>query len=323
MPCEILNYQYSVDWNFENILTNFKQSVPLDPKFPLVISTMSSIGESNYEQAWTEYASGKRRARPSLLSKVSKGSIGTTAGNLLELSGQIVNTDSTCSGSLYALYLASLVSKDQNQPVVVLCCDDMTSNYHLWHFNSFGALDMQTGRPFDNSSKGFKMGRGIAVFLIKHPNVKYTRPVQAYISNFGFYTNPNLIANPGSVQDIITNLSNIDYTDIDLWNAHATGTPVGDQVEYEYFNAVCGDSVAIIGYKGYVGHCMSAAGAIEIAMMLEDRANNQLRPNIILGNKIVADPRIITEPTAFNYRTVLKASLGFGGKTAVAKIKLF
>lgn len=323
MSCEILHYSYSIDWNFENILLNFQQSINLNIKTPLVISTMSSIGESYYEQAWIEYANGKRRAKPSLLSKVSKGSIGTTAGNLLQLSGQIINTDATCSGSLYALYIASLVSKDQNQPVVVLCCDDMTSNYHLWHFNSFGALDMQSGRPFDSLSKGFKMGKGIAVFLIKHPDVNCSLPAQAYISNFGFYTNPNLIANPGSVQDIIQNLNHIDYSDIDLWNAHATGTPVGDAVEYEYFSSVCNDNVPIVSYKGYVGHCMSAAGAVEIAMMLEDKLKNQLKPNIILGQKIVNDSRIITEPTAFTYRNVLKASLGFGGKTAVAKIKLF
>lgn len=322
MSCEILDYRYSTEWNIDKLLTDFIQITNIDPSWPLVISTMSTVGESYFSQVWKEYDSGKRRGRPSLLSDVSKGNIGTHVGKLLHTSGQIITTNATCAGSLYAFNIASLLSQSQNKPVVVVCCDDMTSDYHLWHFRSFGALDMDSGRPFDSSSKGFRMNCGIAVFLVKHPNVKLSQSVKAYLSDFGFYTNPDLIANPGSADDIIKNLSHINYKDVDLWNAHATGTPVGDITEYKYFNAVCGPDVPIVSYKGIVGHCMSAAGGIEIAMMLDDQVNDQLRPNNIQGNKIVIDDRIITEPMKFDFKTVLKANLGFGGKTAVAKIHL-
>ena len=67
---------------------------------------------------------------------------------------------------------------------------------------------------------------------------------------------------------------------------------------------------------------MSAAGGMEIGMMLDDRKANLLRPNLIPTEKIVNDDRIITDSTSFTYRKILKTSLAFGGKTVVSEIDL-
>jgi 3-oxoacyl-(acyl-carrier-protein) synthase len=216
--------------------------------------------------------------------------------------------------------MAALVSQDLQTPVVVFCGDNKSTPYDLWHFSSLGAMDNTTGRPFDSTSQGLRMGTCCVAFLVKHPSVKFNYPVQAVIDNFYFYTNSSLMVHPGTADELLTNLGNIQYKSTDLWNAHATGTPIGDRVEYEFFSNAVKHDVPIVGFKGYVGHCMSAAGAIEIAMALDCKKNNRLLPNIIQGEPIANDSRIIVLPTSFDYKRMIKPSLGFGGKTAVVEV---
>ena len=54
--------------------------------------------------------------------------------------------------------------------------------------------------------------------------------------------------------------------DIHIVNTHATATPLGDIQECEAIRAVFGEGCPdtyINNTKGYIGHCMGAAGALE------------------------------------------------------------
>jgi 3-oxoacyl-(acyl-carrier-protein) synthase len=322
MKCEILDYKFDTTWDLETFLTEPGFKNQIDPTWPLVTSTLSSLYPNANEESVKDFLAGKRRGRPSVLRGSQIHSTISFVAEKLEMSRQVLNVSSACASSLYAFYIASMVSLDKQTPVVVFLGDNLASDYPIWHFSSFGACDQTTGFPFDKTSKGFKMGTGIALYIIKHPNVKSTLDTRAIIQDFSFFTNPTLIANPGSVDEIINNLSHINYSKFDLWNAHATGTTAGDIVEYDYFAKTCKQDIPIVGFKGYIGHCMAAAGAIELAMALDCRKNNELKPNIIPGEKIQNDSRIITKPTSFTYRKMLKTSLGFGGTIVVAEIDL-
>lgn len=321
MIAEILYHDHITDWELNKLL-NEQFASYLAPDFPLVIASHSGLASETKCQT-DFFVNNKRRGRPSDLRLISQDSLASHVAKTFSLNSEVIRVQAECVSSLYALYNASLISLAKNKPVVVFCADNLLADdFDMWVFNSFGAVDQSTGRPFDNSSKGFRMGVGATLMLVKHPNVKHTLPTIATVSNFKFYTNPDLITSPGNVETIISHLGDIDYTKFDMYNAHATGTPVGDKVEYELFNQTIKKDIPIISYKGYTGHCMAGAGAIEISMMLTDYANNNLRPNIILGERIVNDDRIITEPTSFTYRKILKAGLGFGGKTVMCEIHI-
>lgn len=320
MNSEILFYKHNLGWQLDDLLNDEQLQSIIEPSWPVVVATMSSLTPGADEQCLQEYLAGKSRARPSLLRNGTSHSTLSYIAHKLNLHGPVFNVYAACASSLYAFYTASMISLEQNKPVVVFCGDNMNRDYPIWHFSSYGACDQQTGRPFDNTSKGFRMGAGSALYIIKHPSVKSKLAPQAHMHGFGFYTQPDLVANPGSIQTIIDNLSHLNYKNIDMWNAHATGTPVGDKAEYQYFSQVCQQDIPIVSFKGYVGHCMAGAGAIEIAMALDCKQSNRLLPNNITGNKTVDDPRIITEPTSFTYKNMFKASLGFGGKTIVCTI---
>ena len=321
MKCEILDYKTESSWNLNEFLSepNFRSQI--DPTWPLVVTTLSSLVENQPSIVMGDYLAGKKRGRPSTLRNGTIHSTISKVGEQLGMTRQIFNIQAACASSLYAFYVASMMSLDSQTPVV-LFAGDVASDYSIWHFHSFGVLDQKTGRPFDKSSNGFKMGTGMALYIIKHPSVKSKLDAKAVIQDFAFFTKPELIANPGSVDEMIANLSQINYKKIDLWNAHAAGTYIGDQTEYDYFSKTVKQDIPIVGFKGHLGHCMAAAGAMELAFTLDCKKNNVLLPNIIIGEKIVHDDRIITEPTSFTYKKMLKASLGFGGTTIIAEIDL-
>lgn len=321
MKCEILEYKTEFSWELDSFLTepNFKSLI--DPNWPTIVATYSPMAPNGDDIVYREYASDKKRSKPSVLQHGTPHNTISLAGEKLGMKRQVFMVYAACAGSLYSLYLASLMSLE-NQTPVVLFAADRANDYPIWFFKSFGACDQETGRPFDKTSRGFRMGTGMALYIVKHPSVKSNLDPKAVIQNFHFYTNPALIAHPGAVDDIVSNLSNVNYKDIEFWNAHATGTPVGDLAEYQYFSKTCKQDIPIVSFKGQFGHCMAAAGAMEIAMALDCKKNNLLVPNVIQGDKLIDDPRIITEPIPFTFKKMFKASLGFGGKTVVAEIDL-
>jgi malonyl-ACP decarboxylase len=322
MITEILDYRWTTTWDLESILNDSSFTQHIESDYPLIISTLHGLKRDD-ESVWQDYLGGRRRGKPSELRNIAVDGLVSHVGALLGINSQILNVQAACASSLYALYTATLLSSATGRPAIVVCADDINSAYWHWHFNSFGALDQDSGLPFDSSSRGFKMGTGIAAYLIKATTVKHILSPIAVVQQYAFYTNSSLVASPGAVDDIVNNITGINYDKIELWNAHATGTPVGDRTEYEYFNRVIKNDIPIVGYKGYLGHCMCASGAVELAMTLDGKRSNTLLPNKIVGEKIATDSRIITESTSFTYTKMLKTSLGFGGKTAVAEIDLY
>lgn len=323
MACEILDYRYITNWDLDAILKDRVFAAQLQSNFGLIVSTQSGLDPSAQTQAWRDFFDQRRRGRPSILRNSTADSVTSYVANTLGLADRVMSTHAECAGTAYALYLASLVSQDTSRPVVVFAADNFDNDYDQWHFNSFGALDNQTGIPFDSTSRGFRMGTGACLYLVKHHSVAWALSPCATIQNFYFYTNPDLVANPGGAQNIINNIGPIDYASIDFWNAHATGTPVGDTVEYDFFRQTVHQDCPIVGYKGYVGHCISASAGIELAMALDDCAARQLRPNVFRGAPIASDSRIISQPTSFGPGRMLKTSLGFGGKTCAMEIDLY
>jgi len=322
MITEIIDYRYILDWNLDTILEDSKFISNISPDYSLVTNTTSGLTSPTKIQ--TDYfIHRKRRGKPSELRSCARDSLVSYVAYKLNLTNYVINTAAECSGTLYALYTATVLSYFNKQPVIVFSADNqIVDELSVWNFTSFGAMHQETGRGFDSSSRGFRMGTAACMFLIKHSEVKISLPSIATISNYNFFTNPQLVTNPSNAEDLLNNIKGIDYNKIDLWNAHATGTPIGDKFEYDIFSKLISRDIPIIGYKGHVGHCIAASGGIEICLMLDDYSSNNLRPNIILGDKIVDDSRIITQPTSFDYKKILKANFGFGGKNVVCQIDI-
>ena len=74
---------------------------------------------------------------------------------------------------------------------------------------------------------------------------------------------------------------------MDIVNTHATGTHAGDIKECEALREVFGDSCADTHFnntKSFIGHCMGAAAALELAGNLPAFQDNLVHPTINVDN---------------------------------------
>lgn len=107
--------------------------------------------------------------------------------------------------------------------------------------------------------------------------------------------------------------------EIDYVNAHGTGTPENDKMEYLGLSAVLGDaldSIPVSSNKSMIGHSLTAAGAVEAVFSIMTIREGRIPPTI---NYKVPDPAIPLDVVPNTARdagvgAVLSNSFGFGGQ---------
>jgi 3-oxoacyl-[acyl-carrier-protein] synthase II len=122
----------------------------------------------------------------------------------------------------------------------------------------------------------------------------------------------------GCIRNAIAD-AGLEADDIDYINAHGTGTPENDKMEYLSVAAVFGERAAtlpISSNKSMVGHTLSAAGAVEAVFTLLTLMHQRIPPTI---NYNVPDPAIPLDvvPNAARdarMRHAISNSFGFGGQ---------
>lgn len=111
--------------------------------------------------------------------------------------------------------------------------------------------------------------------------------------------------------------------DVDYVNAHASSTPLGDQLETAALKLALGEeharSIPVSSIKGATGHCLGAAGAVEAAATVLAVREDVVPPTI---NYERSDPLcdldyVPNQARAHEIRLAVSNSFGFGGHNAV------
>ena len=108
---------------------------------------------------------------------------------------------------------------------------------------------------------------------------------------------------------------------VDHVNAHGTATPQNDQAEARGMRRVFGERAArlpVTSIKSMIGHCLSAAGAIEAAALALSIARQVVPPTIGFRER---DPECAVDIVANGARQArvacgVSTSLAFGGNDA-------
>jgi 3-oxoacyl-[acyl-carrier-protein] synthase II len=120
----------------------------------------------------------------------------------------------------------------------------------------------------------------------------------------------------------------ISPAEVDYINAHATSTPVGDDVETLAIKRVFGDrayELPVSSTKSMIGHAMGASGAIEALAAILSIRDNIVHPTI---NYETPDPDcdldyVPNSARELPVRTALSNSFAFGGHNAVLAFQRF
>jgi 3-oxoacyl-[acyl-carrier-protein] synthase II len=207
-------------------------------------------------------------------------------------------------------------------------------------FKSQGALGAHedptlASRPLDVKRNGIVVSEGGAIFVLERLEDALKRGAKIYGEIAGYHVNSDAIdfVLPDTQRQIecmkaAMAKANITADDIDIVNLHATGTTSGDINECEAVRAVFGQSenTYINCTKGFIGHAMGAAGALELAGNLSSFTDNKIHsckhienvdPQCSLKNLVNGDP----VEKEVNY--ILSNSFGMLGINSVIIIKKY
>jgi 3-oxoacyl-[acyl-carrier-protein] synthase-1 len=237
------------------------------------------------------------------------------------LSGIARAYSTACASSATAMIAArNLLRNGECDAVIAGGSDVITSSIFLG-FSALEAVSPEPCIPFSANRKGITLGEGAAFFLLS----KEDAPIK--ITGMGESADAHHITAPredglGAVQAMQKALSdaNLNAEEIDYVNLHGTGTSLNDSMESVAVNAVFPHGVPVSSTKGFTGHTLGAAGAVELAFccmaLSPQNTDNFLPPHI--WDKI-PDPNMPTldfvEPgrKAKRLKRCLSNSFAFGG----------
>jgi 3-oxoacyl-[acyl-carrier-protein] synthase II len=188
----------------------------------------------------------------------------------------------------------------------------------------------RASRPFDRQRDGFVMGEGAGVLILERLEDARARgaTIHGLVSGYGSSLDAWMISDPEpegrgareAMERAIADAA-LSMEDIDAVNAHGTSTPKNDPAETAALRALFGArarQVPISATKSMIGHCISAAGAIEAVAAIACMQRGMMHPTINLDEPD-AECELDYVPhvaRAHAQRHVLSSSYGFGGHNA-------
>ncbi len=201
-------------------------------------------------------------------------------------------------------------------------------------FSSMKALSTRNNdperasRPFDKERDGFVISEGAGIVVLEELNHAKQRNAKIYaeLIGYGKSADASHIAAPdpegrgacvsmrNALLDAQRNLEDISYI-----NAHATSTPLGDEVEIKAIKTVFNqhaNKLAISSTKSMLGHQLGAAGSVELLICALALQHNTVPPTI---NYETPDPKcngldfVPNQAREMKLETAMSNSFGFGG----------
>jgi 3-oxoacyl-[acyl-carrier-protein] synthase II len=196
-------------------------------------------------------------------------------------------------------------------------------------YNGFISLmvsDSSPCRPFDRDRRGLNLGEGAAVLILEPEEVMRARDKapKAFVMGYGTACDGYHITAPApdgrglkkALKDALEE-GGMSSSDIAFVNAHGTATRDNDKTEARVLNEIL-PGVPYHSTKGYTGHTLGAAGAIEAAFTVACLEAEKIPANAGFNEP---DPELTTVPVTENMeiskKVAISESLAFGGHNAV------
>lgn len=258
-------------------------------------------------------------------SQQEMGSAAVMLANTLGVTGPAYVHSSACASSAKALASAARLIRMGVSDVVLTGGVDSLCAFTIAGFGALASVSKMRCNPFSANRDGINIGEGAALFLMS------AKPATVALRGWGESSDGYHISAPdpdgnGARIAIAQALrrANVDATHIDYINLHGTATQQNDAMESGVVNAIFGERVAASSTKGYTGHTLGAAGAIEAGLcwlaMQDDNPDGYLPPHLwdgVTDNKL---PGLNLLPEGYRLghplRWALSNSFAFGGANA-------
>lgn len=191
----------------------------------------------------------------------------------------------------------------------------------LYGFASLQLTSAQPCRPYDGARDGISIGEGAAFALLELVGAGAPVPGAVWLQGVGESSDAYHMSAPHPqglgarmAMEAALRSAGLGPDDIGYINLHGTATPANDAAEGQAVAALFGDRVPGNSTKGYMGHTLGAAGAIEAILCAMALTDSRLPGSPGTG---ALDPSIAIRyqrhGTQAPLRHALSNSFGFGG----------
>ena len=211
----------------------------------------------------------------------------------LNLTGPSLAVDTACSSSLTALKIACDNLHNQDCEIAIVCASNIVLNHAQQMVSSMAGLLAPDGRckSFDASGDGYGRGEGFAAVILKLSNAalsdkddEYCEIIACGMNNDGQNAVP-MTAPSAKMQAELSRMvleqSGVNPEDVDYFEAHGTGTAIGDVIEvtsiadtYTRGHGQATRALRVGSVKSNLNHTESTsglAGLIKVALMIKNK----------------------------------------------------
>ncbi len=265
------------------------------------------------------------------------GSVADHLADTFGTKGSPISLSTACASGATAIQLGvEAIRRGETDAALCVATDGSVNAEALIRFSLLSALSTHNDpphaavRPFSKNRDGFVMAEGAGALVLESLEAATARgaKILGVVAGCGeladsFHrtrSSPDGKPIVGCVRNALAD-AGMGIEQIDYINAHGTGTPENDKMEYLGISMVFGErakEIPVSSNKSMVGHTLSAAGAVEAVVSLLTLEHQRIPPTI---NYDVPDPAIPFDVVPNKARdarvsAVMSNSFGFGGQNA-------
>ncbi len=194
----------------------------------------------------------------------------------------------------------------------------------------------KASRPLDKNRNGIAISEGGCIYILERLSDAKKRGAKIYAEIVGYAINSDAtdFVNPNGERQVqcmhkAIKRAGLKISDIDIVNMHATGTGTGDINESKAVRDAFSESTkTFVNFtKGHIGHCMGAAGSLELAGNIPSFQDGvvhpgmnitELDPDCAIPNLVFNEPKYVG-----NINYILNNSFGMLGINSALIVKKF
>lgn len=243
----------------------------------------------------------------------------------LGISGYIGTISTACSSGANAIMQGARLLEGNKLDRVVVGGSDPLALFDIKGFSSLNIYDQDICKPFDEARKGLNLGEGAGFLVLENEkSISITGNAPLCLlsgwnnASDAFHQTASSENGEGAYLAMINAIAkaNISSEKINYINAHGTGTGNNDLSESTAIKNIFGDKIPpFSSTKGFTGHTLAAAGAIEAVYCVQSIQTQAIFPNINFSIPMKETGMIpqTTFRSDVNIENVLSNSFGFGG----------
>lgn len=282
----------------------------------------SQLNDFGFYTAYRETGSAPLGA----VQRFLKGNLAEAVAREVGARGPCVSVVNACSSGADAIGVALGWLRDGLCDLALAGGADELNRIPVCGFGALSVFSREPCRPYDRDRQGLNLGEGAGVLVLEREDDAGRRGAGATVgvAAYGAACDAYHLTAPrpdGSGLEAAIRVAlagaGVAPDSVGFVNAHGTATRDNDKVEGGVLARLFGPAIPVVSTKGFTGHTLGAAGALEAAFTALALREGWIPASPGFENRDEEIPLgAVRERTAVSSRYALSTSLAFGGNNA-------